>query len=126
MKAANLRGTGILSAESFENRARKWFDSQCPKPLSAITIFCRPGFLTLRRRAQRQSARSETSGINYKGEKSDWWAVTGFLISDNIILTNHHVVNSIAVGAQCRVHLQLSARSNRQGLASFKRFPPST
>jgi V8-like Glu-specific endopeptidase len=34
-----------------------------------------------------------TSGRNFKGEDSQW-SGTGFLVSDNILLTNYHVLNS--------------------------------
>ncbi|MBX9790884.1 MAG: trypsin-like peptidase domain-containing protein [Pirellulales bacterium] len=39
-----------------------------------------------------------TSGIDYRG-RSGSWSGTGFLVSPNILLTNHHVINSPAVAA---------------------------
>ena len=57
----------------------------------------------------------EASGINHQGS-SGAWSGTGFLVTPNILLTNHHVLNSIQVarGASCIFNYQY----NRDGMLS--------
>ncbi len=43
--------------------------------------------------------RIEASGVNFRG-RSDRWSGTGFLVAPNILLTNHHVLNSADVAAR--------------------------
>lgn len=106
MKASNLERAGVLSPERFEaaisshsfrnledvvgenNILPAWFLDVAPKRSTAI-------------------CKIETNGTNYKGVKGAW-AGTGFLISENIVLTNHHVINSIdtARNAECIFNYQ--------------------
>ncbi len=43
----------------------------------------------------------KTSGVSYDG-RSGAWSGTGFLVSPNILLTNHHVLNSVEVARNGR------------------------
>ncbi len=49
----------------------------------------------------------EASGVNHQGA-SGAWSGTGFLVTPNVLLTNHHVLNSIEVarGATCIFNYQ--------------------
>ena len=41
----------------------------------------------------------EASGLNFRGRSGHWFG-TGFLVAPNILLTNHHVINSREVAAR--------------------------
>ncbi len=43
----------------------------------------------------------EASGKNYRGKKGRW-SGTGFLVAPNILLTNHHVINSPEVASESK------------------------
>ena len=53
----------------------------------------------------------QTSGTNYRGERGAW-SGTGFLISPNILLTNHHVLNSIRVALNAKVLFDFQANAD--------------
>ena len=106
MKAANLRGAGVLSAESFESALASDSIANLEVVIGDNNIL--PAwFLDVAPTRSTAICKIKASGTNYKGEKGEW-AGTGFLISDNIILTNHHVINSIATArnAECIFNYQ--------------------
>jgi N-acetylmuramoyl-L-alanine amidase len=78
-------------------------------------------FLDLLARQRRAVGIVRTSGINFRGEQSIWCG-TGFLVAPNILLTNHHVVNSaeVAQAAEVDFDYEISA----QALASGRKAPP--
>lgn len=43
-----------------------------------------------------------TSGVNFEGSPGDWMG-TGFLVAPDILLTNHHVLNSLEVAGNATV-----------------------
>lgn len=53
-------------------------------------------FLQLMAEQRRTVGRISAFGTNYKGVRGTW-AGTGFLVAKNILLTNHHVLNSVEV-----------------------------
>lgn len=53
-------------------------------------------FLSKGARLARAVCKIKCEGVNFKGGTGKW-AGTGFLISPNVLLTNHHVLNSAAV-----------------------------
>lgn len=73
--------------------------------------------------ARRASAvcKIETSGVDYKGRPGSW-AGTGFLISPNVLLTNHHVLNSTdtAGRARCIFNFQNDEGGKAQQTRSFR------
>ena len=60
-------------------------------------------FRFLLRGAERGRAvcKLEASGTNFRGERGRW-SGTGFLIAPNVVLTNHHVINSEHVASRSR------------------------
>lgn len=76
--------------------------------------------------ARRASAvcKIETSGVDYKGRPGSW-AGTGFLISPNVLLTNHHVLNSTdtAGRARCVFNFQNDEVGKAQQTRSFRANP---
>lgn len=66
-----------------------------------------------------------TEGINHEGINGSW-SGTGFMVSPNLLLTNHHVLNSAAVASAAEVAFdyELSAQlvaSGRKGFATAGR-----
>jgi len=59
-------------------------------------------FLPLGADRSRCVCKIETFGVDYAG-RSDAWAGTGQLVSKNILLTNHHVLNSLDVASNAVV-----------------------
>ncbi|HSK80959.1 MAG TPA: trypsin-like peptidase domain-containing protein, partial [Thermoanaerobaculia bacterium] len=62
-----------------------------------IPNFLPSWFLGVGASRARAVCKIETSGIDYEGMEGSW-SGTGVLISENILLTNHHVLNSKQVG----------------------------
>jgi len=66
----------------------------------------------------------EAAGTNYKGERGEW-AGTGFLVSEDILLTNHHVLNSpeVARNGECIFNYQIDPDNHEMPVKRF-RFDP--
>jgi V8-like Glu-specific endopeptidase len=64
------------------------------------------------------------SGTNYRGEQGTW-SGTGFLVSPNILLTNHHVLNSadVARAAVCQFNYQVSESGQPEPVQRFRLRP---
>lgn len=62
-------------------------------------------FLQLLSDHRRVVGRISAQGTNYRGQEGRW-AGTGFLVSTNILLTNHHVLNSIEVASAASIDFE--------------------
>src|SRR5215203_410904 len=64
-------------------------------------------FLEIGAKVSRAICKIETFGVDYKNREGSWMG-TGFLVSTNILLTNHHVLNSVdtARNATCIFNFQ--------------------
>ena len=65
-----------------------------------------------------------TSGVDYKGRKGSWHG-SGFLISDNILLTNFHVLNSKSVSenAICTFNFQTDSKGKIRSSKTYQLNP---
>lgn len=63
-----------------------------------------------------------TEGVNYEGDRGNW-SGTGFLVAPNILLTNHHVVNSIDVARAAFVAFDYEISA--QAIASGRKPAPT-
>jgi subtilisin family serine protease/V8-like Glu-specific endopeptidase/endonuclease/exonuclease/phosphatase family metal-dependent hydrolase len=66
----------------------------------------------------------QASGVNYQRQQGSWTG-TGFLVSPNLLLTNHHVLNSFAVAqtAQCVFNYQTDTHGRLQSTQTFRLDP---
>lgn len=95
-------------------------------PLSMEAVIERSNFLPawfLDVGARRSAAicQVKASGRNFEGETGSW-SGTGFLVSDSILLTNHHVLNSpeVAAGARCVFNFQVDENGKDQPTKGFR------
>ncbi|WP_145418512.1 trypsin-like peptidase domain-containing protein [Planctomycetes bacterium K23_9] len=66
----------------------------------------------------------QASGTNYEGERGSWKG-TGFLVSPNILLTNHHVLNSknVARNSACVFNFQANVDGTERETRRFRLNP---
>jgi V8-like Glu-specific endopeptidase len=69
-------------------------------------------FLELGLQNAKAVCKIEATGTNYKNQPDQEWTGTGFLVGPNLLLTNHHVLNSIDVArdALCVFNYQLGVQ----------------
>lgn len=66
----------------------------------------------------------QASGTNYKQQRGSWKG-TGFLVAPNILLTNHHVLNSesVAGNSTCLFDFQMNVDGSERETRSFQLDP---
>lgn len=70
--------------------------------------------LELLARRRRAVARIRAAGTDYRGVRQDSaWMGTGFLVAENLLLTNHHVLNSAEVAAGATVEFDYEVPADR-------------
>lgn len=81
-------------------------------------------FLEAGAQLSRAVCKIEASGVDEDGEDGSW-AGTGFLVSPNIVLTNHHVLNSVQVArtSNCLFNYQVGQNGQPQPTKSFRLNP---
>lgn len=79
-------------------------------------------FLEMLAKQRRAVGIVRTSGLDFVGKRGSW-SGTGFLVAPNILLTNHHVVNSIAVAEAAEVAFDYEVSA--QALASGRKAAPT-
>ena len=67
----------------------------------------------------------EASGTDYRGRADRQWTGTGFLVSESILLTNYHVLNSVDVArtAQCIFNFQVDPDGRSLPTSAFRLDP---
>src|SRR5262249_56411063 len=74
--------------------------------------------------ASRATCQVRASGVNFRGHSGEWTG-TAFLLSPNVILTNHHVLNSpaVAAAATCVFNYQLGGDGRPAETRAFRLRP---
>lgn len=120
VRTISLRNTGIVSEEEVRH-AMENGDEQLLELTVGKSNILPAWFLDVGPVRSSAVCKIEASGTNYKGEEDQEWVGTGFLVSENILLTNHHVINSekVARNAECVFNYQ---RDPENGLPKVERF----
>jgi V8-like Glu-specific endopeptidase len=124
---ASAKAAGV---ESLARMQRGWLkERRCPAgsadvhPEIAIGIdeSLEAVFLDLLARQRQAVGIIHTRGVNFRGERGTW-SGTGFLVAPNLLLTNHHVLNSpeVADAAEVVFDYEFSA----EALASGRKTTP--
>src|SRR5262249_51398370 len=94
-RAADLFLRGALTPEQLREAkaTRGGFEVIIGKSNFLPAVFLDHGAAT-----SRATCQVRASGVNFRGHSGEWTG-TAFLLSPNVILTNHHVLNSPAVAA---------------------------
>jgi hypothetical protein len=79
-----------------------------PELVNGAANFLPACFLEIGVKQVRAVCKIDASGVDYAGRSGEWTG-TGFLVSPNLLLTNHHVLNSpdVAKTAWCIFNFQL-------------------
>lgn len=114
-----LRGA-ISAADLVEARAnRGGFEAKIGRPNFLPAAFLETGAAT-----SRSTFLIRTSGVDYVG-RSGSWSGTGFLLGPNILITNHHVLNSpeVAAAANCVFNYQTGMDGQPMATQTFRLKP---
>lgn len=96
---------GAAGVESFARMQHGWLkERRCPAGSEDVLPEIAIGrdesleavFLELLARQRQAVGIVYTRGVNFRGERGEW-SGTGFLVAPNLLLTNHHVLNSLEV-----------------------------
>ncbi len=99
-------------------------DGRVPEKINFTVDFLPAVFLALGAERSRAVALIETEGFDHEGKQARW-SGTGFLVHTNLLLTNYHVLNSLAVAKNARVifNFQLDANQKPAETVAFKLDP---
>ncbi|MCU0837274.1 MAG: serine protease [Rhodospirillales bacterium] len=99
-------------------------DGRVPEKINFAVDYLPAVFLALGAERSRAVALIETEGFDHEG-KQQRWSGTGFLVHANLLLTNYHVLNSIAVAKSARIifNFQLDPNQKPAETVAFKLDP---
>jgi endonuclease I/V8-like Glu-specific endopeptidase len=106
-----------------DNRVNSLVDRQ-DELIIGMPDFLPGWFLDVGVARKRAVCKVETSGTDYKGREGAW-SGTGFLISDSLLITNHHVLNSrkVCQNATCIFDYELEESGKVRTSKSFSLNP---
>lgn len=125
LRADSIRKSANLPSVKEINDAVKMVEDVKDETIFEVQIgesnFLPACFLELGAKVSRAICKIEAEGVNYKG-KSGSWEGTGFMVSENILLTNHHVLNSLDVArnATCIFNFQQDENEKMQPTKRFQ------
>jgi DNA/RNA endonuclease G (NUC1)/V8-like Glu-specific endopeptidase/endonuclease/exonuclease/phosphatase family metal-dependent hydrolase len=121
VRATDLFLRGALTPEQLAKAkaSRAGFEVIIGKSNFLPAVFLDTGAAT-----SRATCQIRTSGVNFRGQAGEWTG-TGFLVSPNVVLTNHHVLNSPAVASAgtCVFNYQLGGDGRPMEARAFRLRP---
>jgi DNA/RNA endonuclease G (NUC1)/V8-like Glu-specific endopeptidase len=124
VRTISLRNAGVMSDEDLR-RATEDGDDELLELTVGKSNILPAWFLDVGPLRSSAVCKIEASGTNYKGEENEDWVGTGFLVSENILLTNHHVINSeeVARKAECVFNYQRNPENSALKIERFRLNP---
>lgn len=116
----HFREIGVESPDLMANRD----DHGLEAIIGQISNLLPAWFLEIGAANSRAVCLVQASGTNYKRERGSWKG-TGFLVAPNILLTNHHVLNSesVARNSTCVFDFQINVDGTERETRSFRLNP---
>ncbi len=127
-RLAGLHNQGFISNQSIDGVES--FEEGADRIAAAVEIILGASnllpasFLARGAECARAVCLVHASGVNYRGETGAW-SGTGFLIGPDVLLTNHHVLNTeaVAAGAMCIFDYELDATGQMRATTTYRLRP---
>lgn len=118
----HIKETGAISPSLFKESELE--GSQLEAIIGRVSNLLPAWFLEIGAANSRAVCLVQASGTNYQGDRGSWKG-TGFLVAPNILLTNHHVLNTknVARSSSCVFNFQANVDGTERETRTFRLNP---